>query len=568
MADKEINIFAQKLKRNPYRMVMLFTFVMKLSGDIFKKRFFRKRKNKIHIPIFNNNIAYTYTPLDFINCTVLFNDIIHYHFPDKTAIDRLDDQFVHYTERFYELPFTNANEIGERITNIKNWVVNNPVGRTVGWHPYAVSERIVNWSIFLSRFSKELDNEQKKSVLRSLYEHSEFLFNNIEYHLGHHNHLINHSRALLYSCGIFRNEPFTFKWKKNAFDIINKELKFQVLEDGVHAEQSSTYHLLLTRTLWELRELYVILNEPFEYGSMLKKMVFYAKWLIRSDGSVPFTGHITPDWHWKELIGLSSLWVKNSPIQSSGYAHLFKPNYCIDYETDESSIVIFSHSGIGIIKNRGIEIHFSNDPRCEITSHGDQNMLGTDISWDGTHLIWDGGLDSYNLNQNRQWFESWTGQSTCVINNTNPLVINWRRKQLPRSHYKAIALLRQPDNASLKASHTCFKRLPNPVGLSRNISVNENKVIITDSVNSLGNNTYEAVFHLGSNRLKLLDNEIIISDLKMGNTFCFKFPGNIDIKQTPSPYALSYGEKGSGISIMITGNVNQKEVFTYKIEKL
>jgi len=568
MADNEINIFVQKFKRNPYRVDMLFTFVVRLSVDIFKKRFFRKKKNEIRIPIFNNNIDYTYTPLDFIDSTVLLNDIIHYHFPHKTDRDRLDDQFVHYTERFYELPFTNANEISERICIIKNWIVNNPIGQTVGWHAYAVSERIVNWCIFLSRFSNELDTEQKKLVLRSLYEQGEFLFNNFEYHLGHHNHLINNSRALLYSCGIFINESFTLKWRKKAFDVINKELRYQVLEDGVHAEQSSTYHLLLTRTLWELRELYAILNEPFEYECMLNKMVIYAKWLIRSDGSVPFTGHITPDWHWKELIGLSSLWIKNSSIQPSGYASIFKPNYCIGNETDESSVKVFSNSGIGIIKKKGIEIHFSNDPRCEIACHGDQNMLGMDISWKGTHLIWDAGLDSYNLNQNRQWFESWTGQSTCVINNIDPLVIGWRRKQLPLAYYKAHATLVQSDNISLNGSHTCFNRLPNSAELSRNISVENNKIIITDSVNSIGNNIYDAIFHFGSNILKIEDNEIIISDFKLGNKFSFIFPGNVKVTQMFFPYALAYGEKESGISIKIAGNVNQEEVFTYKIEKI
>jgi hypothetical protein len=299
-------------------------------------------------------------------------------------------------------------------------------------------------------------------------------------------------------------------------------------------------------------------------------MVMYCKWLIRSNSSIPFLGHITPDIHWKELLGLATLWIKNTKIKASFYSTLFIPNYC--FEENNGSIIetvkIFPKSGLGIIKVDGIEIFLSNDPRCEIMCHGDQNQLGIDITWNNTVIVHDAGLDSYNLDSNRKWFESWQGQSTCVINNTNPIVSNWRRKQLPYEYYKATAIIEKSGIYGIKATHTCFNRLINVSKISREIAIIDKKIKITDAVLCNEISLYNVIFHFGSSNITLNNNEILISDFELGNNFRFCFPQSLKVELKTYPITLAYGVKTMGNSLFLYADKNNYEKeFNYFIEK-
>ncbi|MDD1416740.1 heparinase II/III family protein, partial [Dolichospermum sp. ST_con] len=452
MPDIEIKIFIQKIKQKPFLWFLIIPFIYKLSIDLFQKKILKKPKVKFNIPVIAPLADLEFVPLEFINSYSSSLDKVFLHFEHQTEIDKKDEQLEHYLQRFNEVIFSEIDQLTITFNKIQNWIETNPIQKGVAWHSYNVSERIVNWSIFLSRFHSNLTHSQKQIILGSLYQHGAFLYQNFEHHLGHHNHLINNSRGLLYACAIFKNHDFINPWRKKSFEVIETEIKHQILDDGVHAEQSSVYHLLLTRTFWELKQLFKILNHPFNYNDCLKNMVTHFKWMIKTNNTVPFLGHITPAIHWKELVGLGTVMIKNSSIEKSVYAQLFNPDYIIE-EENTNTIKIFSKAGIGILKTNNTEIYVSNDPRCQILSHGDQNQLGVDISWFNTHIIRDTGLDSYNLNDNRKWFESWQGQSGFTINDINPIVSNWRRKQLPASHYKATATFETNNVNTIKATH-------------------------------------------------------------------------------------------------------------------
>lgn len=567
MADQEIKIFIAKIKHNPFFCFLLIPFIYKLSLDIFKKKILRKPKVKFNIPVNTNIEDLDFIPLEFINSYSSNKERFFIHFEKHTDLDKNDEQFEHYLQRFNEVIFSEIHQLTITFNKIQNWIETNPIQKGVAWHSYNVSERMVNWCIFLSRFHSNLTNSQKQIILGSLYQHGAFLYQNFEHHLGHHNHLINNSRGLLYACAIFKNHDFINPWKKKSFEVIETEIKHQILDDGVHAEQSSVYHLLLTRTFWELKQLYKILNEPFNYNGILKKMLSYFKCIIKSNNSVPFLGHITPDIHWKEIVGFGAVMIKNSTIKKSVYAQLFKSDFIIEEEISNVSI-IFPKSGLGILKINSAEIYLSNDPRCQLFSHGDQNQLGIDISWFNTHLIRDSGLDSYNLNENRKWFESWQGQSCFTINNTDPIVSNWRRKQLPKYHYNANASIKSDNINTINANHNCLNRILKQTILSRKCQVFDDRILITDNVLNSDIVEYSAVFHFGSNIITHKNNELLITDSKMNNEFSFFIPDGLNWKLKSFPYAVAYGEKQIGTSILVNSLcATMENVFTYQIEK-
>ena len=498
MKDKEIEIFLLRIKKRPLLFYLILPFIFKVFSHKLKRKYGANIVNTIRFPIDRIDSILELNPLDFINKYEVCDLKSNYHFEQNTEINKKDEQYVHYLHRLNHIVFIHEKQIDKTCKIIEKWIEDNPISKNAAWHPYNVSERIVNFSIFLSRFSENLNDAHKQSILNSLFDQSEFLYLNFEHHLGHHNHLINNSRALLYASAIFRNHAIAKKWQVKAFDVIRSETNYQFLEDGVHAEQSSIYHLLLTRTYWELKQLYNILNEPFSFDEQLNKMVRYFDWVVRENQTIPFLGHITPDIHWKELVGFRAVIINNKKINKTAYSNLFKPDFILEQE-EFKAIKLFSKAGVGILKINHAEIFLSNDPRCQIINHGDQNQLGLDISWHNTHIVRDTGLDSYNMNDNRNWFESWEGQSCCVINSINPIVSDWRRRQLPASHYKAKATIESNNINTIKATHDCYNRIGSFITLSRQVTIKENKILISDTVQQNKSTVYNAVFHFGDN---------------------------------------------------------------------
>lgn len=566
MGDLEIKIFTQKLRKNPIKFYLLLIFLFKVLSDFVRRKFIKKKSVAYNVPDFNDTFDFRYESLAFINDEIDTQPKFHFSTNEIVAVG--DEQYEHYFSRLYFLIFSKQKNLYSDIEFLRVWMNDHPIGQSIPWHPYNVSERIVNLSIFFSRFNSFFNENQNQMILTWLFKHGEFLFQNFEEHLGKHNHLINNSRALLYVSVIFKSEEFSLKWKEKSFNTLKVQMPWQVLADGAHSEQSSTYHLLITRTLWELRELFSQLNEKFEFDPVLNDMLTYANFLILQDGKIPMLGHITPDIHWKELVGLHALWFSNSKIKQSAYSSLFKSKRKIELSAENRNCRVFSNSGLGVLMHDEISIFLSNKLSGRVECHGDQNALGIDIFWSGTHLVRDCGLNSYDLNNNRTWFESWEGQSTISINKINPLVIDWRRRQLPASYISNGASIQLKNLNSVIGEHAFYERLPNPAIVSRQVNIENDQIQIIDTIKSKGYNKYNAVFHFGSCQIKSTENSVFISDIVDKNTFVFYFPDAVSAEIRECQYSNEYGKIERGTSLFICADiVHENTVFSYEIEK-
>src|SRR5690606_21775484 len=131
---------------------------------------------------------------------------------------------------------------------------------------------------------------------------------------------------------------------------------------------------------------------------------------------------------WRELVGLLPVW-GHSDVSESGLARLLKKEPSNkEVSVGNESILLFSSAGIGVLRSENVHLVMCCDPRCELAIHGDQNLLGVDLWYNGTHLIRDAGLVTYNRTPERTWYESWRGQSTFCVDGFDPLLIEWRKR--------------------------------------------------------------------------------------------------------------------------------------------
>jgi len=128
------------------------------------------------------------------------------------------------------------------------WVAENSPGMGVGWEPYPISLRIVNWVKWQCS-----GNALPEACLQSLAVQARWLTQRIEWHiLG--NHLFANAKALAFA-GVFFSGDEADRWLRQGLKIIADELPEQVLFDGGNFERSPMYHAIFLEDLLDLLNL-------------------------------------------------------------------------------------------------------------------------------------------------------------------------------------------------------------------------------------------------------------------------------------------------------------------------
>ena len=135
---------------------------------------------------------------------------------------------------------------------IMDWIEKvDPARHSLAWTTYSVSERVVNWLLFLcaTKQHRDIDAQSAGIIGASLIEHLRHIMMHLEYYgKAYNNHILNDARAL-YIGGRFLHLPQVAHLGKILFQQCLPRL---VDEEGSLLEGSSHYQLLLTRTLVEI----------------------------------------------------------------------------------------------------------------------------------------------------------------------------------------------------------------------------------------------------------------------------------------------------------------------------
>jgi uncharacterized heparinase superfamily protein len=118
---------------------------------------------------------------------------------------------------------------------MQRWIVENPPGEGIGWDPYPVSRRVVNWIKW-----SFAGNPLTQSARQSLSVQVRWLNRRIESHLQG-NHVFANAKALIFAGLYFEGEE-PDGWLRRGLSLMQKEIFEQVLADGGHFERSPMYH--------------------------------------------------------------------------------------------------------------------------------------------------------------------------------------------------------------------------------------------------------------------------------------------------------------------------------------
>ena len=260
-------------------------------------------------------------------------------------------------------------------------------------HPYPTSLRIINAAKFIARWDIKED-----------WLYSELLFDlkllsgRLEYHLLA-NHLLENAFALYFGGLITNQEEFIQKGKK----LLARQLKEQILNDGMHFERSPMYHLIILERLLDALNFAKATKDELE--PILKS---YA---------IKMTGFVM---NWEDLYRIPMM-------QDSAYGIALTVPVILDYSRRllSSDYPNWAHelrySGYRKLKNESFEVHVNVGeigPSYQ-PGHAHADELNFELFYQGKPIVVDTGISTYEKNQRRQLERSTESHNCLVINSEN-----------------------------------------------------------------------------------------------------------------------------------------------------
>ncbi len=326
----------------------------------------------------------------FLNKSKSFGSSVDWTFKD---FGMLWSFHLHYFD------WLNDSSIGEheKLATIKDWIAHNDKN-LLFVHSYPASLRLVNWIKFL------VAHQIKDRIIdASIYTQAKRLYHFPEYHLMG-NHLLENAVSLVWA-GIYLND---IQLKHSGIQLLKRELKEQILDDGAHFEKSISYHSIILKNLLELQiflastEIYLEIDKVLKYNSL--KMLSFLSNIGKGLNSLPHFSDSNERMciNFNELIFVAQnlmLYPEEIVLSDSGFRRfdvghfqlffnsgLLKANYQPGHlHADTFSFCLFV-DGQPVIVDRGVSTYENSEKRLDERGTAAHNIVC--VNSENTSDVW------------------------------------------------------------------------------------------------------------------------------------------------------------------------------------
>ncbi|KIA94803.1 heparin-sulfate lyase HepC [Flavobacterium sp. JRM] len=360
--------------------------------------------------------------------------------------DQLVTTFLHRTA-FWESLGIVYNSTGDEkyaqewVLEVRDWIKKNKQGaypddKDYSWKAFVVSFRLNHWSSYFNMFldSSNFTPAFLMEFLNSYNEQANYVMANYT-DIG--NHRLYEALHLMYAGSSFPELKQATTWRKSGIEVLNEEIKKQVLPDGVQFELSPSYHIGSIKIFLDalqIAQLNGAENEfPGSYRNLVEKMILAV-------GKYSFPDYTFP------LYGNSFLTNKTMMLKNyEKWAKAFSQNeqikyYATDGKSGKQPDYLSSslpNAGFYAFRNgwdlAATVMQIKVGPPAEFHSHPDN---GNFVLWvKGRDFTPDSGSFIYanvgnQENSKRDWYRSTKAHQTLTIDNKNitndAKVIKWQ----------------------------------------------------------------------------------------------------------------------------------------------
>lgn len=403
-------------------------------------------------------------------------------------------RFYLFKEVFNEINYPQQKQIEILI----KWIEKNENNK-LGWTGFNCAIRIINWLKILNDIEIQNINEAYwKIIENSIYRQTIFNIRNIEHHIPG-NHVLFQYYSIWLITQIFSNW-FNVKEKNEFSEKLFDEIVKEFLNDGLHFELSTHYHLQITLLGLKLIDHLKKINSdiPNDINDVIVKAYkVLNKFLIGN--YLPLIGD-----------GCYNFFNENRYLDIENCKFYANENFNnnVIHETknvvDENFIieefnnfkVIFDIGNIGLKQNAG---------------HGHADILNIIVGYEDIPIFIDPGTFQYNNKEESLELKRTKNHNTLSIQNNDQAIL-WgffRWAYLPsKIKYKVSEL--SHDNKILYGEFYGYHNLGG-VTHSRSLNISTNKITITDTLKSnVTENVYVNFILHPCNKVELIDNIVTI----------------------------------------------------------
>lgn len=297
---------------------------------------------------------------------------------------------------------------------ISRWINENPVGYGIGWEPYPVSLRLVNWikwSLLETNLAESEFNSFSFAFRESLCKQVRWLSHRLEYHLLA-NHLLANAKALLFAGVFFAGNAEADSWRRKGLSIYKHELPEQILDDGIHFERSAMYHSIILEDLLDCCNLLASSSDVTDVAADLRFFRHFAeRMLVGLDLLTGPSGEITK-------FNDATDGIAHSPAQLHDYARALGITSISPTENSEavvrrSGFVRMTAADYVLMVKTG-DIGPSYQP-----GHAHADTFSFEL-WKGLHkLVTDTGCSTYEQGSVRTYERSSAAHNVAIVDGIN-----------------------------------------------------------------------------------------------------------------------------------------------------
>lgn len=442
-----------------------------------------------------------------------------------------DEKYVHqFAELINQWISTNAYKVGV------NWLCSMDIGfRAISWM----------WGRTFFGDSELLDEDFWTQFHGVLASHAVYIYNNIEDWGGiKNNHFMSNGTALYLLGSAFPNLEHAKNWKAKGKAILEECMEKQVLDDGADYEMSTAYHRLVLELLLVPYLFGQNTGDKFspQYAEKLEKMFEFVAAYTKPDGEIALFGD-NDDGRCQILSEYSRIHINDHRYLLSTGAVLFErkefasaasqffdeslwllgPDAKLEfeelYEPSFSESRAFPEAGFYLMRNEKVWAFIDCGPRGipgAIGVHGHNDATSFELAFGNQSVVVDSGMFTYSRYPEVNYVMKSTKAHNLLIIDDEQISETPKDLWVIGEDVHAEVLLFEYDKsaARLHAIHHGYERLDDPVNVSREFIMSEDRFSVIDTATALDCHQIEVRFHtplkpkiLGSNIL--LENENI-----------------------------------------------------------
>ena len=425
------------------------------------------------------------------------------------------------------------------VGKILDWIEKNPLNCGPNYKcSQEISLRVLNWLFALNFYkdSSALIEEKWNVIVRSIYWQIRHVYSNIGFsrHVVRNNHAITETLTLYLMGLMFPSMPDAKKWRRKGKRWFEKEIEYQIAEDGSFIQNSMNYHRVLVQLLTIAIAISRKNNDYFlkkTLDNAYKALNFLYQcqdetsgWLPNygpNDGALffPLSDADYRDYR-PQLDALHFLLTGKSLYgklmeDARWFTGTEAPYGNKPVLVRKDGIVAFSTSGYFLIREGGT-LTFVRCGRW----NGKGNCtdeLHLDVWHNGVNVLLDGG--SYSYNTTPEWVRYFSGtesHNTVMIGDIDQMLKGPRFVWMYPPTVINAAVRETKTQYIFEGEIEAFKQLGKGIRHKRTVVKEKGQSVWTveDNVTKVGNLPIRQIWHVGSNSVELENGNAAKSEKK------------------------------------------------------